>query len=157
MNRVHRRRPIHLQSKCINATTTAAARQCPKTRQLGIVLNASYKTSHGKWCCHKKPGAEEPRAVCRPFFLSHRALWSVANRFSALHRECFATDRGEGLLTRIQESNSKREEGCRFNLPSQKSRRRRVTRICALGNCLSFYPETTFFWRCYSEAHRFVR
>ena len=33
----------------------------------------------------------------------------------------------KGLLTSIQESNSKREEGCRFNLPSQKSRRRRVT------------------------------
>ena len=75
---------------------------------------------------HKKPGVEEPRARGLPPLLSHRALWSVANRFSALHRECFATDREEGL-SRIQESNSKREEGCRFNLPSQKSRRRRVT------------------------------
>ena len=151
VNGLQRRRPIHLQSKCINATTTAAARRCPKTRQLGTVLNASSKTFHGKWCCTRNRER-------RPPLLSHRALWSVANRFSALHRECFATDREGGRTVTDPREQQQTRGGMplQSSLPKESSSQSHSLGFAPLGIvCRS--TQRQLFWRCYSVARRILR
>ena len=102
-----------------------------------------------KMVLHKKPGAEEPRAVCRrapsfpPSTMERRESLLRAPSRMFRHR----SGGRKGLLTSIQESNSKREEGCRFNLPSQKSRRRRRVTLSDLRPWELFVvlPRDNFF------------
>ena len=91
---------------------------------------------------HKKPGAEEPRAVCRPFFptehygasriASPRSIANVSPQIG--RKDCHGSKRA---------TNARRNAASIFP-PKRVVVAESLSRICALGNCLSFYPETTF-------------
>ena len=159
VNWVQRRRPIHLQSKCINATTTAAARQCPKTRQLGIVLNASSKTSHGKWCCTRnRERRSHARSAAPSFFPTEHygasriaSPRSIANVSPQIGRE-------EGT----PDINPREQQQTRGGMPLQSSLPKESS---SQSHSLGFAPlgivcrstQRQLFWRCYSVARRILR
>ena len=73
-----------------------------------------------KMVLHKKPGATAVPSFPPSTMERRESLLRAPSRMFR-HRS------GGTPHTDPRESNSKREEGCRFNLPSQKSRRRKVT------------------------------